>query len=89
MIDKLELRNYSPKTISAYVAAVAQFAKRFKRSPDRLTGEEIRLWQVHLRDRRRVSWSAFNIAMCALRFFYREVAGRDDLIPRLVFMRKE
>jgi hypothetical protein len=40
----------------------------------RLSGEEIRLWQVHLRDTRRVSWSAFNIAMCALRFFYREVA---------------
>lgn len=89
MIEKLELRNYSPKTISAYVAAVAQFAKHFGRSPDRLTGEEIRLWQVHLRDTRRVSWSAFNIAMCALRFFYREVAGRDDLIPRLAFMRKE
>ena len=89
MIEKLELRNYSPKTISAYVAAVAQFAKYFGRSPDRLTGEEIRLWQVHLRDSRRVSWSAFNIAMCALRFFYREVAGRDDLIPRLAFMRKE
>jgi site-specific recombinase XerD len=36
-----------------------------------------------------VSWSAFNIAMCALRFFYREVAGREELIPRLAFMRKE
>jgi integrase/recombinase XerD len=89
MIEKLELRNYSPKTISAYVAAVAQFAKYFGRSPDQLTGEEIRLWQVHLRDTRHVSWSAFNIAMCALRFFYREVAERDELIPRLAFMRKE
>jgi site-specific recombinase XerD len=89
MIEKLELRNYSPKTISAYVAAVAQFARHFGRSPERLSGEEIRLWQVHLRDTRRVSWSAFNIAMCALRFFYREVAERDDLIPRLAFMRKE
>lgn len=89
MIEELQLRNYSPKTVSVYVAAVAQFAGHFKRSPDQLTGEEIRTWQLHLRDVRQVSWSAFNIAMCALRFFYREVLGRDDLVPRLTFMRRE
>lgn len=89
MIEKLELRNYSPKTIKAYVSAVAQFARHFGRSPDQLTGEEIRLWQIHLRDTRKVSWSGFNIAMCALRFLYREVLGREDLIPRLAFMRSE
>jgi integrase/recombinase XerD len=89
MIEKLKLRNYSPKTVSAYVAAVAQFAVYFGRSPDQLTSEEIHAWQLHLRDTRRVSWSAFNIAMSALRFFYREVVPRDDLIPRLAFMRTE
>lgn len=89
MIEKLELRNYSPKTVSAYVAAVAQFAKHFGRSPDQLTAEEIRQWQVYLRDVRNVSWSGFNVAMCALRFFYREVLEREDLIQRLAFMRRE
>lgn len=89
MIEKLELRNYSPKTVSAYVAAVAQFAKHFRRSPDRLGVEEIRQWQVHLRDTRHASWSAFNIAMSALRFFYRWVVEREELIPRLAYMRKE
>lgn len=89
MIEELQLRNYSSKTVSAYVAAVAHFARHFGRSPDQLTGEEIRTWQLHLRDVRRVSWSGFNIAMCALRFFYREVLRRDDLVPRLTFMRRE
>ena len=89
MIEKLELRNYSPKTVSAYVTAVAHFAKHFGRSPDQLTGEEIHQWQIHLRDVRKVSWSAFNVAMSALRFFYREVVGREDLIPRLAYMRVE
>jgi site-specific recombinase XerD len=89
MIEELQLRNYSPKTVRAYVAAVAQFAGHFRRSPDQLTVEEIRNWQLHLRDVRQVSWSGFNIAMCALRFFYREVLGRDDLVPRLTFMRRE
>lgn len=89
MIEKLELRNYSPKTINAYVAAVAQFAKHFGRSPDQLTAEEIRQWQVYLRDVRNVSWSGFNVAMYALRFFHRKVLEREDLIQRLAFMRRE
>ncbi|MGZ5444354.1 MAG: site-specific integrase, partial [Thermoanaerobaculia bacterium] len=71
MIEKLELRNYSQKTVTAYVTAVAHSAKHFGRSPDQLTGEEIHQWQIHLRDVRKVSWSAFNVAMSALRFFYR------------------
>ena len=87
MIEKLNLRNYSPKTIKAYVAAVAQVARHFGRSPDQLTAADIHLWQLHLRDTRKVSWSGFNIAMCALRFFFREIAERDELIPRLAFMR--
>lgn len=89
MIEQLQLRNYSPKTVKAYVAAVAQFARHFRRSPDQLSAEEIRIWQLHLRDVRRVSWSGFNIAMCALRFFYGEILGRFELVPRLTFMRKE
>jgi len=89
MIEKLELRNYSPKTIKAYVAAVVHFAKHFGRSPDQMTADEIRLWQVHLRDVRKVSWSGFNVAMCALKFFYREVLEREELIARLAFMRRE
>src|SRR5437762_488602 len=76
MIERLELRNYSPKTISAYVAAVVQFAKHFGRSPDQMTAEEIRLWQVHLRDERKVSWSAFNIARMVVHV--RRGKGRKD-----------
>ena len=89
MIETLELRNYSQKTVSAYVGAVAQFARHFGRSPDQMTGAEIREWQIHLRETRKISWSGYNVAMCALRFLYREVLGRQELIPRLAFMRVE
>ena len=36
-IDDLRLRNYSPRTIEAYVAGVARLAKHFRRSPDQLS----------------------------------------------------
>jgi hypothetical protein len=33
-VDDLRLRNYSPRTIEAYVAGVLRFAKHFGRSPE-------------------------------------------------------
>lgn len=89
LIEKLRLKNYSVRTQQAYVAAVAHFARHFGRSPDQLGAAEIHQWQLHLRDVRKCSWSGYNIAMCALRFFYREVLGREELIPRLAYMRAE
>src|SRR5205823_441047 len=58
-IDDLRLRNYSPKTIEAYVRGVVRFAAHFGRSPDQLGAEHIRDFQLHLL-RQRVSWSVFN-----------------------------
>ncbi|HZQ45144.1 MAG TPA: site-specific integrase [Acidobacteriaceae bacterium] len=89
MIEKLRLKNYSLRTQQAYVAAVAHFARHFGRSPDELGAEQIRQWQVYLQGEKKASWSYFNQAMSALRFFYREILGRDELIPRLSFMRRE
>ena len=89
MIEKLRLKNYSVRTEQAYVAAVAHFARHFGRSPDELGPDEIRQWQLYLQNEKQASWSYFNQAMSALRFFYREILGRDELIPRLSYMRRE
>ena len=69
-IDDLRLRNYAKRTVETYVSQVAAFARHFGRSPDLLGPEEVRAYQLHLLQRR-VSWSTFNQAVCALRFLYR------------------
>jgi integrase/recombinase XerD len=81
-VDDLRLRNYSPRTIEIYVAHVARFAKHFGRSPDTLGAEEMRAFQLHLLERK-VSWSQFNQAVCALRFFYGKTLGRSEQVPML------
>src|SRR5262245_6061988 len=47
LLDDLRLRNYSPRTVEAYVAAVAKLARHFGTAPDRLTPEQVRLFQLH------------------------------------------
>ena len=88
-IETLTNRNYSTRTIEAYVFWVAAFARLFGKSPEVLGPDEIHKFQVWLQSQRRTSWSAFNQAMCALRFLYREVLLRPDVLPRIHFMRRE
>jgi site-specific recombinase XerD len=83
-IDDLRIRNLSPKTIEAYVAGVARFARHFGRSPDQLGPEEVRAFQLELIGRG-VSWSLFNQTVCALRFLYRVTLRRPEQLPFIPF----
>jgi integrase/recombinase XerD len=87
MIDDMRVRNYSPRTIKHYVSQVAAFAQYFKKSPEQLGPAHIRSFQVHLIDRG-LSWSSFNIAVSALRFFYRVTLKKDWMIEHLPFGKK-
>jgi integrase/recombinase XerD len=86
-LHDLQLRNYAPRTISVYVAAVARFARHFGRSPDRLGADHVRQYQLHLLAQR-ASWSRFNQAVCALRFFYANTLRRPDLIEMIPYGKK-
>ena len=84
LIDDLRVRNYSPRTIEAYVAGVARFAKHFGRSPDLLGPDDVRTFQLKLLEGR-ASWSQFNQTVCALRFFYGTTLGRPEQLPFIPF----
>jgi hypothetical protein len=51
MMEDLQIRNYAPSTVKAYVhyvRGVADFAKHFGKSPDLLGAEQIREYQLFL-----------------------------------------
>lgn len=87
MLEDLRVRNYSPRTQATYIQHVARFAAHFGRSPDELTKEDIRSYLVHLVEAKRVSWSWFNQAVCALRFLYRVTLDRGDIVPHIPYPR--
>lgn len=87
MQQDLQIRNYSPRTIQAYVAGVAKLARYYGRSPDTVSGEEIRAFQLHLMSQH-VSWSQFNQTVCALRFFYTKTLQRPGMVEMVAYGRQ-
>jgi integrase/recombinase XerD len=84
LIEDLQVRNYSPRTVEAYVAAVAKLARHFKRSPDQLTSEDVRAFQVHLLAQK-ASWSQFNQIVAGLRFFFGTTLARAGVVEMLPY----
>src|ERR1700733_13202497 len=76
MLEDMEMRNLASSTKKLYVSKVAQFAKHFNKSPDQLGAEEIRTYLLSL-VRKGASWSQFNVARCALHFFFRVTLKRE------------
>ena len=87
LLEDLHLRNYSPHTVAGYVRAVERLARFYQRSPDQITTEEIRAFQLDLLQRR-VSWGLFNQVVCGLRFFFTTTLGRPDMVPHLPYGKK-
>jgi site-specific recombinase XerD len=87
LLHDLRLRNYAPRTITTYVAAVARFAQHFRRSPHLLDAQHVRQYQLHLLAQH-ASWSRFNQAVCALRFLYDVTLQRPDVVTLIPYGKK-
>ncbi len=80
MIEEMGLRNFAPKTVELYVDNVAKFAKHFNASPELLGGEHVRQYLVHLVEERKLAWGTYNQSLAALRYLYRWVLKRGDVV---------
>ncbi|HEY5865980.1 MAG TPA: site-specific integrase [Candidatus Tectomicrobia bacterium] len=88
MLEDMQLRSYSPNTIDGYLRSVAQFAKHFRTSPDRLGPEDIRTYQLFL-IQQQVSRSTFIQTVCALRFFYEKTLGQAWMVEHIPYPRRQ
>ncbi len=70
MLEELQRRNYAKTTVDAYIHAVEQFSKHFKRPPDRLTLDHLRTYQAYLLRERKLGPRTVRLHVAALRFFF-------------------
>lgn len=82
MIDDMTARKFAPRTLEAYIRSVKNFSLFLKRSPDKATAEDLRLYQVHLASSG-VSEGSLNAAITALRFFFTVTLRRHEAVEYL------
>jgi integrase/recombinase XerD len=80
MTEDLILHHRSPKTIRLSINRVADLAKYFHTSPERLGPEHVRSYLLHLVQERHVSWNVHKQARLALQSLYRVTPGRDRVV---------
>jgi site-specific recombinase XerD len=68
----------SPKTVDAYVRAVAGLAQHYHQGPDQLRDEQLKEYLVYLAQERKLSASSLNVAVSGMRAFYDWVLQRPD-----------
>lgn len=70
LAEDMMIRNLAEATIDAYTYHVRRFADFIDKPLDQSTVEDVRTFQLHLIQERKVAYSTFNQAVCALRFLY-------------------
>ena len=70
MLEELHRRNYAASTIAYYVRHVEEFARFFKRAPDRLTPTHLRTYQAYLLRERKLAPRTVRLHVSAIRFFF-------------------
>ena len=80
MLEELQRRNYAASTITYYIKNVEQFARYFKRSPDRLTPTHLRTYQAYLLRQRKLAPRTVKLHVCAIRFFFNKTLRRRYLL---------
>lgn len=85
MREELVLRGMSLRTQESYLSAVAALAKYYGCSPEQLREEQLRGYMLYLLTERSLAASSVNVAVSAIRFFYRETLKREHMrldLPR-------
>jgi integrase/recombinase XerD len=90
MLEDMGIRNLAENTQQSYIQQVSAYAKHFHRSPEQLGPEQVRAYQVHLLEDRKLAASSLSVTAAALRFLYKVTLKRawtpDDIpMPKRPF----
>lgn len=88
MIGDMKIRHLAPDTITCYSRHVKKFAQFVVKPLQEATTEDIRNFQLHLIEVRKLAWSSFNQAVCSLRFLYTVTLPRPWPVAMIPFGKK-
>jgi site-specific recombinase XerD len=86
MIEDMKIRGIGQKTQEDYIRAVKNFTRFFSASPDRAGFEDLRRYQLHMRNES-VGVATINSTVSALRFLFKVTLRRAEDVDQLRYIR--
>ncbi|MBN4081530.1 site-specific integrase [bacterium AH-315-C07] len=82
MLQEMQLRNYSSRTIQSYLSSLIGLAKHYKKSPAEITTAELKTYLHYCITERKASVSFVNQTISALKILHVNVLGKhwDDML---------
>jgi len=77
MIEDMQLHGLAVRTQEAYLSAVRQLAKHYRKSPDQIEEEELRQYFLFLKNEKHAARNTCTIALCGIKFFFERTLGRE------------
>jgi len=77
MLQEMQLRNYSKRSIENYLSCIGQLAKYYNRSPEKVSRQEIKDYLLYLINDRQVSKSTVNQVISAIKILQVDVLGNE------------
>ena len=77
MLEDMQLRGFAVRTQEAYLLAVRQLVKYYRKSPDQIDEEELRQYFLFLKNEKHAARNTCTIALCGIKFFFQHTLGRQ------------
>ena len=77
MIEDMQLHGFAIRTQEAYLSAVRQLAKHYRKAADQINEEELRQYFLFLKNEKHAARATCTLALCGIKFFYERTLGRD------------
>ena len=77
MIEDMQLHGFAERTQEAYLLAVRQLAKHYRKSPDQIEEDELRQYFLFLKNEKQAARATCTLALCGIKFFFQRTLGRE------------
>jgi len=84
MIEDMQLHGFAARTQEAYLLAVSQLARHFRKSPDQINEEELRQYFLYLIEEKHAARNTCTLALCGIKFFFENTLGKEWKTFKLV-----
>lgn len=76
-------KGYTEKSVKAYTIALIKLSEFYNKNLEEITFEEMRNFNTHLKDIKKLKSATLNVYKQAWNFWYNKILNKDTAVPKI------